>query len=106
MAAGGAGTDLSWPSTRHGPFGTSSCGPWCHGLERLSNGFVGTSGGRRSRARRRFAHGVRRWAPDGAKRLVGQRVGQPGKADEKGQAVADPTRDDERHRPAEAVGGH
>ncbi|WP_413253829.1 DUF6192 family protein [Streptomyces canus] len=47
-----------------------------------------------------------RWTPDGAKRLVGQRVGQPGKADEKGQAVADPTRDDERHRPAEAVGGH
>ncbi|WP_433917595.1 DUF6192 family protein [Streptomyces canus] len=79
MAAGGAGTDLSWPSTRHGPFGTSSCGPWCHGLERLSNGFVGTSGGRRSRARRRFAHGAGRWTPDGAKRLVGQRVGQPGR---------------------------
>lgn len=29
-----AGPDLSWPVTRHGPFGLSSCGTCCHGLER------------------------------------------------------------------------
>jgi uncharacterized protein DUF6192 len=39
--------------------------------------------------------GARQWTPDGAKRLVGQRVERPVTVDEKVQAVADLTRDDE-----------
>ncbi|GGJ71444.1 hypothetical protein GCM10010121_097590 [Streptomyces brasiliensis] len=39
--------------------------------------------------------GARQWTPDGAKRLVGQRVERPVTLDEKVQAVADLTRDDE-----------
>ncbi|GGV51899.1 hypothetical protein GCM10010245_81620 [Streptomyces spectabilis] len=30
VAAGDAGSDVSWPSTRHGPFGSSSCRTWRH----------------------------------------------------------------------------
>jgi hypothetical protein len=39
--------------------------------------------------------GSRQWTPDGAKRVVGQRVDRPVTVDEKVQAVADLTRDDE-----------
>ncbi|WP_189554252.1 DUF6192 family protein [Streptomyces lavendofoliae] len=39
--------------------------------------------------------GARQWTPDGAKRVVGQRVERPVTVDEKVQAVADLTRDDE-----------
>ncbi|WP_309141858.1 DUF6192 family protein [Streptomyces griseicoloratus] len=39
--------------------------------------------------------GARQWTPDGAKRVVGQRVDRPVTVDEKVQAVADLTRDDE-----------
>ncbi|CAL9335792.1 hypothetical protein SUDANB6_00164 [Streptomyces sp. enrichment culture] len=39
--------------------------------------------------------GARQWTPDGAKRIVGQRADRPVTVDEKVQAVADPTRDDE-----------
>ncbi|MFD6599075.1 DUF6192 family protein [Streptomyces coelicoflavus] len=39
--------------------------------------------------------GARQWTPDGAKRVVGQRVDRPVAVDEKVQAVADLTRDDE-----------
>ncbi|MFF6895699.1 DUF6192 family protein [Streptomyces microflavus] len=39
--------------------------------------------------------GTRQWTPDGAKRVVGQRVDRPVTVDEKAQAVADLTRDDE-----------
>ncbi|MDL2082154.1 DUF6192 family protein [Streptomyces sp. GXMU-J15] len=39
--------------------------------------------------------GARQWTPDGAKRLVGQRVERPVTVDEKVQAVADLTRDEE-----------
>ncbi|WJY43285.1 DUF6192 family protein (plasmid) [Streptomyces sp. P9-2B-2] len=38
---------------------------------------------------------TRQWTPDGAKRVVGQRVDRPVTVDEKVQAVADLTRDDE-----------
>lgn len=39
--------------------------------------------------------GKRQWTPDAAKRLVGQRVDRPVTVDEKAQAVADLTRDEE-----------
>ncbi|MFG2030506.1 DUF6192 family protein [Streptomyces sp. NPDC048825] len=39
--------------------------------------------------------GARQWTPDGAKRVVGQRVEHPVTVDEKVQAVTDLTRDDE-----------
>ncbi|MFE2332155.1 DUF6192 family protein [Streptomyces coelicoflavus] len=39
--------------------------------------------------------GARQWTPDGAKRVDGQRVDRPVAVDEKVQAVADLTRDDE-----------
>ncbi|MER5757415.1 DUF6192 family protein [Streptomyces sp. NPDC002088] len=39
--------------------------------------------------------GARQWTPDGAKRVVGQWVDRPVTVDEKVQAVADLTRDDE-----------
>ncbi|MFC8417640.1 DUF6192 family protein [Streptomyces coelicoflavus] len=39
--------------------------------------------------------GARQWTPDGAKRVVGQRVDRPVAVDKKVQAVADLTRDDE-----------
>ncbi|GHE75746.1 hypothetical protein GCM10018785_50100 [Streptomyces longispororuber] len=39
--------------------------------------------------------GARQWTPDGAKRVVGQRVDRPVTVDEKVAAVADLTRDDE-----------
>jgi hypothetical protein len=39
--------------------------------------------------------GARQWTPDRAKRVVGQRVERPVTVDEKVQAVADLTRDDE-----------
>ncbi|MFF2385790.1 DUF6192 family protein [Streptomyces sp. NPDC058108] len=39
--------------------------------------------------------GARQWTPGGAKRVVGQRVERPVTVDEKVQAVADLTRDDE-----------
>ncbi|MFH8289313.1 DUF6192 family protein [Streptomyces sp. NPDC018059] len=39
--------------------------------------------------------GVRQWTPDGAKRVVGQRVDRPVTLDEKVAAVADLPRDDE-----------
>lgn len=39
--------------------------------------------------------GARQWTPDGAKRVVGQRVDRPVTLDEKVAAVADLTRDDE-----------
>lgn len=39
--------------------------------------------------------GARQWTPDGAKRVVGQRVERPVTVDEKVQAAADLTRDDE-----------
>jgi hypothetical protein len=39
--------------------------------------------------------GQRKWTPDGAKRVVGQRVDKPVTVDEKVPAVADLTRDDE-----------
>ncbi|MGW6793665.1 DUF6192 family protein [Streptomyces chartreusis] len=50
---------------------------------------------RKSQSAAESSRGARQWTPDGAKRVVGQRVDRPVTVDEKVQAVTDLTRDDE-----------